>query len=250
MELLIPEWPQLSSRIGAFMTYRSGGVSHGPYDDGRHGGGLNLGLHVNDDPVLVQQNRQLLGDVLPHSPVWLNQVHSAHVVDAASVQGIPDADASVANQPHVVCTIMTADCLPVLFADQAGQVVGAAHAGWRGLANGVLQNTLQAMKDKGAGEISAWLGAAIGPERFEVGQDVFDVFVAKNSDFKQAFTPISDRNEKYWADIYLLARITLQQNAVKHIFGGEHCTVKEKDRFYSYRRDRVTGRMATCIWIK
>lgn len=250
MEFLIPEWPQLSPRIGALMTLRAGGVSHAPYDDGQGGGGLNLGLHVGDDAKLVQQNRQILNQVLPHSPVWLNQIHGIRVVDAATVQGIPDADASVTDQPQVVCTIMTADCLPVLFADQEGKVVGAAHAGWRGLVGGVLEQTLQAMRDKGAGEISAWLGAAIGPERFEVGQDVFDAFATKNKLFEQGFRPIPDRNGKYWADIYLLAQITLQQNAVKHIYGGEWCTVKDIDRFYSYRRDQTTGRMASCIWIK
>lgn len=250
MDLLIPDWPQLSARIGACMTLRTGGVSPAPYDDGQGQGGLNLGMHVNDDVQLVLQNRELLAQVLPDQPVWLNQIHSVNVVDAALVQGVPDADASVTDQPQVVCTIMTADCLPVLLADDQGRVVGAAHGGWRGLVNGVLENTLAAMREKGAGDISAWLGAAIGPTSFEVGQDVYDAFVTKDIAFKQAFVPVSDRNDKYWADIYLLARIILNQNAVKHIYGGEWCTVKESDRFYSYRKDKITGRMATCIWIK
>lgn len=220
-----------------------------PYDDGLGGGGFNLGAHVHDEPSHVQQNRLLLNNVLPGMPVWLNQVHGTEVVDAATVTQLPDADASVTDQSGVVCTIMTADCLPVLLADRQGKVVGAAHGGWRGLVNGILENTLSAMHAKGAGEITAWLGAAIGPERFEVGQDVYDAFVLKHNDFKQAFKAVENRNDKYWADIYLLARITLQQNGVQRIYGGRWCTVQDKAHFYSYRRDKITGRMAACIWI-
>jgi YfiH family protein len=252
MTLMIPHWADLPDQAGACMTVRSGGVSVGPYDDGAGGGGLNLGAHVGDDPVHVAANRALLGRILPSSPVWLNQVHGVNVVDAAAVLPgtVCDADASVTDVPGVVCAVMTADCLPVLFCDVAGKVVGAAHAGWRGLAAGVLEATIDAMRAKGAGVITAWMGAAIGPAQFEVGTEVRDVFVADNAHAAQAFVPVGDASGKYLADIYLLARLRLQRHGVTHIAGGGLCTVSQTAQFYSYRRDKTTGRMASLIWLK
>ncbi|AIY42036.1 hypothetical protein LT85_2878 [Collimonas arenae] len=271
MHLIIPNWAGVPANIGALATLRSGGVSQGPYDDGNGGGGLNIGAHVEDAPQAVVLNRALLGVLLPASPLWLTQVHGHHVVDAGEVDNVPgavEADAAIATRPGVVCAIQTADCLPVLFADVNGRVVGAAHAGWRGLQGGVLQNTVARMRASGAGPIVAWLGAAIGPGKFEVGADVLQAFTdtaqapeaavgasaemtpaARMAQTQACFTPIAQRPSKYLADIYQLARIALGQAGVTQIYGGGLCTVTDIN-CYSYRRDRVTGRMASLIWLK
>jgi YfiH family protein len=205
---------------------------------------------------------------LPAEPFWLSQVHGTVVADISLAPAAeagqpgqlipmaPEADASIAHTAGAVCTIMTADCLPVLFCDTAGAVVGAAHAGWRGLAGGVLARTLDAMRAAGAGQIMAWLGPAIGPSRFEVGADVLAAFEAGAQDdaamaeVTAAFRAIDGSPGKYLADIYALARSVLRRDGVGSIAGGEFCTVSEPDRFYSYRRDKVTGRQASLIWIK
>jgi len=253
--LIVPEWPDAPANVGALATTRAGGVSQGPYDDGLGGGGLNLGLHVNDDPQAVADNRARLQAWLPGRPAWISQVHGNGVVDAATVgpdQPVRVGDASIAVRPGVVCAILTADCLPVLFADRGGKVVGAAHAGWRGLAGGVLGETLKAMRAAGAGEITAWMGPAIGPLAFEVGQDVFDSFAAAlpGVDVGFAFRRQPELGGKYLADIFALARLMLERDGVTSIAGGIHCTATERDRFYSYRRDGVTGRQASLIWLK
>jgi YfiH family protein len=178
------------------------------------------------------------------------QVHGTEVLDAAVVEPASRADASISTRYGVVCAIQTADCLPVLLCDTGGRVVGAAHAGWRGLVNGVLQNTVARMRDAGAEDLLAWLGPAIGPQQFEVGTDVFDAFIARDSAMASAFTPIVSRQGKYLADIYLLARKTLAIAGVTRVAGGGLCTVTDAQRFYSYRRDGMTGRMASLIWIK
>lgn len=250
MDLIVPDWGGAPANVGALSTTRRGGVSRTPYDDGENGGGLNLGVHVGDDPELVRQNRALLRTRLPSEPAWLSQVHGVNVLNAAGIADAPQADASIATQAAVVCAILTADCLPVLFCDVPGRVVGAAHAGWRGLAHGVLENTVSRMRDAGAGDILAWLGPAIGPQRFEVGQDVHAAFVERNRNMAIAFKPIDAQPGKYLADIYVLARIVLERIGVAGIFGGGLCTVNDKNRFYSYRRDKVTGRMASLIWLK
>lgn len=250
MDLILPDWPGAPANVGAFSTSRRCGFSQPPYDDGEGGGGLNLGLHVRDVPEHVEQNRHLLQSLLPSQPVWLNQVHGSTVVDAAAVKDTPRADSSITNQRGIVCAIQTADCLPVLFCDAAGSVVGAAHAGWRGLANGVLENTVTAMRNMGATDILAWLGPAIGPEQFEVGEDVLNAFVARNPDTETAFKPRRAPAGKYLADIYQLARILLSKHGITETHGGDACTVSDAGRFYSYRRDGVTGRMASLIWIK
>lgn len=249
MELLIPDWQDRPANVGAMTTMRQGGVSQTPYGDGRGLGGLNLGVHVQDVPDDVAYNRHLLRSILPSEPVWLTQVHGVTVIDAAAVQGVPEADACVATHIGVVCAMMTADCLPVLFCDTAGTVVGAAHAGWRGLAAGVLERTVESMRSRGAGEILAWLGPAIGPQQFEVGQDVVDAFVAHDAVSRSAFVAIVGRDGKFFADIYQLARLRLAQVGVERVSGGGLCTVSDT-RFYSYRRDKVTGRMASLIWLR
>jgi YfiH family protein len=249
--VIIPHWPDLPATIGALATTRVGGVSGAPYDDGQGGGGLNLGLHVGDDPALVLQNRARVEAALPGQPAWLAQVHGIAVVDAAKVgANAPVADASFATQAGAVCAIMTADCLPVLFADMAGKVVGGAHAGWRGLASGVLGETIRAMREAGAGEITAWLGPAIGPAAFEVGEDVRSVFLGAVPGAQAAFVAYPGRAGKYLADMNALAKLMLAVDSVTRVWGGEHCTVTEADRFYSYRRDGVTGRQASLVWLK
>jgi YfiH family protein len=258
-ELITPDWPDAPANIGALASTRRGGASTGPYDDGAGGGGLNLGLHVGDAPEAVQQNRAAVRALLPGAPAWISQVHGTAVADAASVQpGQPVrvADASIATTPGVVCAVLTADCLPVLFADLAGSVVGAAHAGWRGLAAGVLGETVAAMRAAGAGELTAWLGPAIGPTQFEVGPEVLDSFLAgavnaaEAEQMRAAFAPFEGRPGKYLADMNALARILLARVGVTRVWGGNHCTASKRGRFYSYRRDGVTGRQASMIWLK
>jgi YfiH family protein len=249
MDFIIPDWTGISTNIGALSTTRQRGVSDAPYDDGGSGG-LNLGIHVGDRADDVSRNRALLRSALPAEPAWLSQVHGTTVVDAATAVDAPPADASIATEPGVVCAIQTADCLPVLFSDVEGRVVGAAHAGWRGLAGGVLENTVARMRKAGAGEIVAWLGPAIGPERFEVGQDVLNAFVERDAALRSAFKPLAGQPDKYLADIFSLARTILGKAGVGRVYGGGLCTVTDQRRFYSYRRDKVTGRMASLIWLK
>jgi hypothetical protein len=224
------------------MTTRVGGVSDAPW------GSLNLGDHVNDDPGHVAANRARLRQQLPAEPGWLKQVHSARVVELGR-DANPEADASFTRQAAQVCVVLTADCLPVLFCDRAGSVVAAAHAGWRGLADGVLETTVAAMQVP-PGEVLAWMGAAIGPQAFEVGDDVRQVFVAQHPEAAEAFLPHPAAVEGKWmADIYQLARIRLDHIGVHAIYGGGRCTFSEADTYYSFRRDGVTGRMASLIWL-
>jgi len=250
MDLIAPDWRDLPANVGALTTTRRGGVSHGRYDDGHGGGGLNLGDHVGDRAEDVAQNRSLLQASLTAQPIWLSQVHGNRVIDAQPAAERQQADASIAVAPGVACAILSADCLPVLLCDTAGRVVGAAHAGWRGLAGGVLQNTVARMQAAGAGDLLAWLGPAIGPQQFEVGQDVWDAFVGSDANARSAFVALPDRPGKYLADIYQLAHQILEKAGVGRVYGGEFCTVSDPKRFYSYRRDGTTGRMASLIWLK
>ncbi len=235
-----PDWPA-PARVRALSTTRSGGVSLPPYDS------LNLGVHVGDQPADVAANRAVLRGELPGEPCWLNQVHGTRVVDAAHPDGVPDADAVVSRSAGAVCVVMTADCLPVLLCDRAGSVVGAAHAGWRGLQGGVIEATVAAMQVPPS-EVIAWLGPAIGPTAFEVGDEVRAAFVADAAAAALAFQP-SATPGKWLADIYLLARQRLQALGVNSVSGGDLCTVTDRQRFFSYRRDGVTGRMASLIWL-
>jgi len=270
MQTLTIDWPDLPAGVGVLSTLRSGGVSAGPYGAGNaHGmagaldaavaatrdqvGGLNLGLHVGDDPAAVEQNRRLLRARLPAEPAWLAQVHGTRVLDLSSkydLLGPPEADASIACQPDRVCTIMSADCLPVLLADCRGTQVGAAHAGWRGLAQGVIEQTVAAMRASGADQLTAWLGPAIGPEAFEVGIEVRRAFAHLGPQAEAAFTPVPGKTDKFLADLAGLARIVLRQAGVTLVSGGQNCTVGDPTKFYSFRRDQVTGRMASLIWIR
>ena len=233
-----PDWPA-PDNVFAATTLRSGGFSSGHYNS------LNPALYVGDDADRVQQNREAIREMLklPAEPVWLNQVHGCRVVDAAQVRTLEQADASYSHRPEVVCAVMTADCLPVLICSADGQSVAAVHAGWRGLLNGVIGNTVSAMQ---SAELLVWLGPAIGPEAFEVGGEVRLAFVEQDPDYDQAFYPLD--NGKWLADIYQLARINLAEAGIDQVYGGEYCTVAEPEHFYSYRRDKETGRMATLIW--
>lgn len=250
MDQIIPDWPDLPANVGVLSTTRRGGVSLAPFDDGSGTGGLNLGMHVTDSPLDVLENRTLLRALLPSEPTWLTQVHGTGIVNAANLSDVPEADASFTIAQGVVCAIMTADCLPVLFCDQNGGVVAAAHAGWRGLSAGILEKTVNRMRNAGASEITAWLGPAISPNYFEVGEDVRHAFVAHEASVSDAFKPIVAHKGKYLADIYALARVRLCRIGVYSISGGEFCTVGDSHRFYSYRRDKITGRMASLIWLK
>ncbi len=248
-DLIFPDW-KAPGNVRGFSTTRHGGTSLPPYHGKKASeGGLNLAMHVNDDTAHVGQNRDRLKKWLPGEPLWLNQVHGTKVLKAGSVSGVPEADASFATGRDQVCLVQTADCLPVLFCDTAGSVVAAAHAGWRGLAGGVLDETLFQMRQAGAGDILAWLGPAIGPACFEVGEDVLDTFAARDARLDRYFRALDGQPGKYLADIYGLARHILEQQDVSQISGGGLCTVSDAARFYSYRRDGVTGRMATCVWL-
>ncbi|QKE62173.1 peptidoglycan editing factor PgeF [Aquipseudomonas campi] len=237
-EWLTPDWPA-PAHVRACVTTRAGGVSQAPFDS------LNLGDHVEDDLQAVAHNRQLLTSVLQCQPAWLRQVHGVQVVEADPAQ-VAEADASWSATPGIASAVLTADCLPVLFCDRAGTRVAAAHAGWRGLAGGVLEATLDALALP-PDEVLVWLGPAIGPQAFEVGAEVREVFIASHTDAAQAFTP-SVNAGKYLADIYQLARIRLAARGVSAVYGGGLCTVSDP-RFYSYRRAARTGRFASLIWL-
>lgn len=239
--LIFPDWPQPKD-IASCSTTRIGGVSLPPFDS------LNLGDHVDDDPKAVSENRRRLVSLaqLPQQPLWLEQVHGTTVLhlDNRTITS-KQADAVYTNRAGQVCAIMTADCLPVLFCHKDGTEVAAAHAGWRGLCNGVLENTV-AQFSCPPDEIMAWLGPAIGAAKFEVGAEVREAFLNQSPALHLAFTPYGD---KYLADIYLLARKKLQSVGVSSIYGGSFCTVTDENRFFSYRRAGRTGRMASLIWI-
>ena len=219
---------------------------------------LNLGLNAGDDPESVLQNRRILSPNIPSEPIWLKQVHgtsvSTPVLRKSVGMGPFEADAAVTNIPNEVLAILTADCMPVLFASKKGDVIGAAHAGWRGLSGGVLENTIQAMvtlsPKLSPRDISVWLGPAIGPTAFEVGEDVLQAFADQSqTTLSDAFRPIAGKTGKYLADLYALARDRLGSLGIGQIDGGDFCTFTDQDRFFSYRRNKTTGRFASLIWI-
>jgi YfiH family protein len=268
-DVLQPDW-RVSPRVRAFITTRNGGVSLPPYgrwrDGGDQPGGLNLGRRAGDDPAHVEANRarlRMLAGIA--EPAWLEQVHGAQVVSAddalasALAGGAPmRADASVTDRPGTVSVVMIADCMPVLLCDPAGRAVGAAHAGWRGLAAGVVENTARrvaALAGVEPSALHAYLGPCIGPSAFEVGDDVRDAFIdaagaARRDAVARAFVPRADTPGKYFADLPALARERLaQQLGITQVTGGDECTFTQRERYYSYRRDHVTGRMAALIWL-
>lgn len=234
-----PNWLAPQS-ICAIVTTRHGGTSHQPYDS------LNLGDHVGDNPEHVRQNRRILNAYLPNEPHWLQQVHGTTVLHTHQPAQCNIADGVISRVSGQVCAILTADCLPVLFCTQDASVVGAAHAGWRGLAAGILEQTVSNMAHPPE-KIIAWLGPAIGPNSFEVGDEVRQLFVQNQAHAITAFR--KTRSGKWLADLYQLARLALNEIGVTQIYGGGLDTYSDPNRFYSYRRDGVTGRMASLIWI-
>jgi len=247
---IVPDWPA-PDWVRAFVTTRHGGVSDGSRGAGARAG-MNLGLSPGDNDDRVAGNRAQLNDYLPAPPRWLALQHGREVVRAESVGAKPvPADASTAVAQRVVCCVTVADCLPVLLTDASGSVVAAAHAGWRGLAAGILQATVAAMRCRAAdpnGQIHAFLGPAIGPDAFEVGAEVLAAMRGTLPEAQGAFRPIA--NGKFLADLPGLARQALAQVGVTSVYGGHWCTVRDPDRFYSFRRDRVTGRHAALIWLE
>lgn len=249
LTLIRAEWPAPAD-VHAVVTTRRGGVSPAPWDS------LNLGGHVGDDPGHVRENRHRLQRALQalapaQAPQWLNQVHGTVVVEAEPDETrragfVPDADAVATSVRGLPCVVMTADCLPVFFTDQAGSRVAVAHAGWRGLCDGVLEATLATFAQPAG--VMAWLGPAIGPAAFEVGEEVRAAFVQHHAGAEAHFRP-SPHAGRWLADIYGLARLRLAAAGIGSIHGGGLCTVADRERFYSYRRDGQTGRMASVIWI-
>jgi len=248
---IVPDW-QVPAHVNALSTTRKGGISQGAFSSN------NLALHVNDMPSVVEKNRALLrkNAGLTVEPVWLTQTHSATVVDIGDEQGGAmagekaaepvRADASFSSKPGKVCVVMTADCLPLLLCDKKGTQVAAIHAGWRGLLNGIIENTVNMFSVPGA-DIIAWFGPAIGPKAFEVGREVKELFVNQDIDALKAFRQCSE--DKWLANIYALAAMRLKNLGVAEISGGQYCTFRDGSRFYSYRRDQVCGRMATLVWL-
>ena len=245
---ITPDWPA-PENVKSVSTTRAGGVSDVPFAS------LNLGAHVADDRRAVEHNRQILRETLqlPTEPLWLEQVHGTDVFcptasDTISKNdsGAPIADASAVFDRGQVAVIMTADCLPVLFCDRAGTRVAAAHAGWRGLCNGVLESTVKQLACEPE-QLMAWLGPAIGPEVFEVGIEVRAAFIAEDALASDAFK-VGAQEGKYLADIYCLARQRLRTLGIEQIYGGSFCTFTDSERFFSYRREGRTGRMASLIW--
>ena len=252
LPVLVPNWPAPAS-IRALVTTRTGGVSEAPYDS------LNLGKHVGDTPDKVSENRARLRQLLPSEPIWLEQVHGTRVWHSGENF---QADAAISAELNQVITVLTADCMPVFFCNRAGSLVGVAHAGWRGLCAGVLENTVQALCEKSLAlgqtlareDILVWLGPAIGPSCFEVGNEVREQFIdaarLTGAVFPlESFQAIPGNPQKYWANLYLLARSRLKNAGIQAIYGGDFCTFTQSERFFSHRRDGVSGRFAALIWL-
>ncbi|MCU7836995.1 MAG: peptidoglycan editing factor PgeF [gamma proteobacterium symbiont of Taylorina sp.] len=248
-QFIIPDW-NVPENIKSLVTSRQGGNSIFPYDS------FNLATHVGDDSILVEQNRSALSKLLPATPVWLNQVHSDVVVDAADVTGDIDADGSYTTQCNIVSAVMTADCLPVLVCTRQGDAVAALHAGWRGLLNGILEQGITKMLDackRQPEDCLIWFGPTIGSDNFEVGDEVRQAFIDKSRHraiVEQYFKAVKGMKGKWLADLVKLAEYRLSQIGVENFSGGDYCTYADKEKFYSYRRDGITGRMASLIWIE
>lgn len=244
---LIPDWPA-PNNVKSLFTTRNGGVSSGI--NGIYAS-LNLGTHVNDNLVDVEYNRALLRRYLPGEPRWLKQVHGTFPVWIESTTAAtPEGDAVLSRKQGMVCAVMVADCLPVFLCDAAGTTVGIIHAGWRGLAGGIIEQSVAAMQIDHS-KLIAWLGPAIGPNHFEVGVDVYEAFVNYDEQATQAFVPMDNNHGKKWlADIFLLARLRLASTGITEIYGGGICTFSDPARFFSYRREGETGRMAALIWLE
>lgn len=244
MNALQPNW-HAPPNVHGFTTLRHGGVSNVPYDS------FNLGDHVGDEENAVKTNRTLLIKQfnLPQMPLFLTQTHSTRVLTLPYSGKNLEADAAYTTQTNQVCLVMTADCLPVLFTNRQGNAVAAAHAGWRGLCDGILEETVKCFQCS-SDEIIAWLGPAIGRTTFQVGGEVVEQFIAQNPQAESTFIADPNTPGKYLGDLYQIAKQRLNQLGINQISGGEHCTYTEKDKFFSYRRDGKTGRMASCIWFE
>lgn len=242
MNAIFPNW-QVPSNIHAFTTTRQGGVSISPFDS------FNLGDHVDDEKSAVKTNRTLLMEKfhLPHPPLFLTQTHSTNVIRLPYSGDNFEADAVYTNQPNQVCAVMTADCLPVLFTTKQGNEVAAAHAGWRGLCDGVLEETVKCFQAQPQ-DIIVWLGPAIGPNAFQVGKEVVEQFICFDPIAEMAFRADSSQQGKYLGNLYQIATQRLNKLGITKISGGDHCTFSEEKLFFSYRRDGKTGRMASVIW--
>ncbi|MDP0365951.1 peptidoglycan editing factor PgeF [Glaesserella parasuis] len=242
MKKILPTW-SVPDFVHAFTTTREGGVSQAPFDS------LNLGDHVTDDPQLVQTNREILQEQgnLPHFPLYLTQTHSTRVLRLPYEQNDIEADAVYTNQANQVCLVMTADCLPVLFCSKDGKEIAAAHAGWRGLCDGVLEATVAEFECEPE-NICVWLGPAIGPTAFQVGEDVIEQFCAFDPQAREAFVADEYISGKFLGNLYQIAHQRLNKLGITEIAGGDYCTYCDAEQFFSYRRDKVTGRMATLIW--
>jgi len=248
LKLLKPNW-QVPEHVNAFVSTRNGGVSDSPYDS------LNLGKHVGDQITQVEQNRELLQKILPSQPIWLNQVHGTQIW--TSPQSSLEADGAITQQANQVLTIMTADCMPILFCDEQGDILGVCHAGWRGLAQGVIQKILDQMVVKKhpddiksyISKINAYLGPTIGQRHFEVGGDVFDAFshILPAEQIDLHFMP-THQARKYFANLFGIAQFQLNQLGIERIFSEEICCFERSDLFYSHRRDKKTGRFASFLW--
>jgi YfiH family protein len=244
---ITPQWPA-PGNVRALFTTRNGGVGKSPYAT------FNLGDHVGDDPEIVGRNRMLLRELLPSEPMWLKQVHGKDVLNADHEDYVPPchADASFSFRRGRVCAVLVADCLPILLCDHGGTLVGAIHAGWRGLATGVVERAVSEMRGycQADPRLMAWLGPAIGPNHFEVGDEVREAFIARDKQSAQAFHRHSALQTPKWlADLFLLARLSLDRAGVAEVYGGEECSFSNPERFFSYRRDGRTGRMAGLIWL-
>lgn len=246
-EVITPDWPA-PANVKAVCSTRAGGCSVGPYQS------LNLGRHVGDDPAAVNRNRQLFRSTaqMPGQPVWLNQTHSSRCITLSADTAYPsdsdgtDADASFSRQAGIICTVMTADCLPVLICNQAGTEIAAVHAGWRGLCNGVIENTMRLFSQPAT--CMSWLGPAISQPVFEVGGEVRAAFMQQDPAAASAF--VATEQGKWLADLYLLARQRLARLGVSAVYGADYCTYRQAADFFSYRRDGQTGRMAAAIWLE
>lgn len=240
---IFPNWPA-PKNVKAASTTRTEGHSTAPYDS------FNLGFGTEDNPENVKKNRQQLRDELqlPSEPIWLHQIHSNHVIQASKNLNRPEADATYTTEPKLVCVVMTADCMPVLICNHQGTKVAAVHAGWRGLAAGIIEATLKAMKISSEDAL-VWLGPAIGSHAFEVGEDVVQQFLQIDFKAQLAFQPKD--NKKWLGDLYLLAKQRLAKQGIAQVYGEGFCTFTDQQRFFSHRRDKgITGRMATLIWLE
>ncbi len=244
IRIIQPSW-NIPKHIQAFTTLRQGGESLFPFDS------FNLGDHVGDDPIAVANNRKrlVISQNLPNPPLYLTQTHSTRVITLPYFGENIEADAVYTNQTNQICLVMTADCLPVLFCNKDGSEVAAAHAGWRGLCDGILEETVKKFRCSDS-EINVWLAPAISQKAFQVGKEVVEQFCNVDPDAIQAFKNDPNEKDKYYADLYYLATQRLNKLGITKISGGNHCTYTEKNKFFSYRRDGKTGRIATLIWIK